>query len=224
MDYSAQLYRYHGAPIPLDAQWSIDYLEKEKSLDIHFTSSAFNNGGTGWKLPEKKFTEDDTIVRRVWPINVLIGNADDHRGNRIYNNKKKSFYSIDFGLAFGNKYTKDKEGTLNDLTYTVEHMLQKAQTDKQKQRVKQKFADFYNFLELFLEHNENYMINALEKNYKLIGKKIALAAKDVDEETENNIMHTLGMLEKAKDEKQKVLRDSIKLMLEACKRVQEIIK
>lgn len=212
-------------PVSKDYSYSIKFADNK--IFVNQTSSAFNslNSEVDRKGSEEKLVH--LFQHKLSPFNLLMANQDRHGGNFATHPKKKSIYAIDFGLVLvgDEKYlNEDKEDILNKIK--LEFKLT-SNTDKQKERIKKKVADFYAFFDLFIQHNKSYMVDSINNNVKKISKDLAKAvyAKGKPRpELENEILSMIGLIENIGKEKKKLLVLAIQKSKELIKEVNEIIK
>ena len=217
--YSTDIYK-----IPAMHGYSIDAFENKGRfyINTNFQSSSFNNVVEG-ELSPKQAHLVHMYRSNIAIFNILLGNKDTHDGNFVVNSKKKRLYSIDFGLAFVTKY---KSKDLDDLLRRVESRHSEILGTKKTEQYKKLYAKQAAFLELFIEHNRDAMLKAIDDTANEISRSAARAfiKHNPDEELEDIVVGILGMFQSSVEQMKKTLLNNINVVKIYAKKLKGIVK
>jgi hypothetical protein len=215
--YGASLY-----PIPKMNEYTIKYVPDAKSLEVHFVNSSFNNETTGHRGTSQQRLLVSDYIEKLYIFNIMLGNGDAHTGNFAVNSKKKRIYAIDLGMAFATPYSKD------EISFSLNAIKNKIRGGSRKtvEQEKKIAANFINFLDMFIEHNYQHMVGAIDDTAKEISKSIAKAVleKKPSEKIEQVALDAIGMFQTTVKDKKKKLKNNVGVVKNFIKSVKGLLK
>jgi hypothetical protein len=177
--FRAYGYKTDMLPVPALFKWYVGYLAGDSTLEVRITTSAFNKIQSAQS--EKAQELFKLVGEKALILNFLIQNNDMHEKNFIKNAGTKKHYAIDFGMAFTKSGRGDVDVRIQDLQNSRERLLNH-HSDKLE-----RYANYINFWDLFLEHNYEHMLEVFDRNMAIVKKAImsAKAPEQIKKDTLN---------------------------------------
>lgn len=161
--FRAYGYKTDLQPIPHEFDWHL--IKNSYGHRVAITTSSFNKGVTAADLArdqsKKAYKSHELAQVKSNFLMALLGNADYHMGNHVIKKGTLKSYAIDFGLAF--------QLGFKDINFY----------DKESKSKAWRWANYLNFWEMYIEHNEDYLQQAIRDDRDKMSAKLQVEFKKI---------------------------------------------